>query len=77
MANHVGDLCVTPKQLQDIKERSAAYWEKAVPKGLSLEELQIFLICQGFLDFLKSKGVELSVKVVFKKDNRDGNQNSS
>jgi len=59
---------VHPKHLKSIREMSIKYWEGPVPKGLSLEDLQIFLVCQGFLDFLKGNSIVLNKKVVFKRE---------
>lgn len=55
-------LVLTKKDLQLIKQFSAWHWEK-VPKGLGRDnDLQAYLIINGFLDFLGSKGIKLPVK---------------
>lgn len=48
---------ISLKDLVRIKEIAGTHFERQLPRGLSAETLQIWLICQGFADFLYHKKV--------------------
>ena len=67
-------LIVTPADMKTIKECGARHFERAFPKNLSADQIQAYLICQGFLDFLKRQNIEVPVKIEWvSKKNIKGN----
>lgn len=68
----VNNVCVSIKDLDKIKDMSASFFFGAVPKNLTQEQLQIWLICQGFVRFLMYKKVLEPGVINFHKCKRDG-----
>ncbi len=54
----------TLKDIQQVKSCGTKHWDGPLPRnGLSRDgDLQIFLIIQGFTDYMASQGVKIPIK---------------
>lgn len=58
-------LTITKEDIQGIKSTAFGELHRTWPKGLDEKEIQVLLICQGFISYMRRKGVKFPVKIEY------------
>jgi len=53
------------KDIHRIKEAAFGHIHDTFPKNLDAKDVQVLLICKGFLDYLGYQGIKLPVKIEY------------